>query len=124
LLEWDAPLPLSSNPQNKSCRQSARMTATVAARRQSRLLHRQADFVKSVKHTEPRTEQRLCKRLAVGAIAVGAVLRNVARLGRKRNERAFRRPHLCKAGIDRSQAAPAERIVAAGVEHDEIEPSA
>jgi hypothetical protein len=76
-------------------------------------------------------------RPGVWAVAVGAVLRHAAGLGGKRDQRALRGLHLCQsaAGVahpiavgilrpaDR-EASPAERIVAAGVEDDDVEPGA
>ena len=71
--------------------------------------------------SSPGSSHRLRQRLGVGAVAVGAVLRDVAGLRRKGNQRALRRLHLREPAGGRAQAASAERIVAAGVEDDEIE---
>ena len=64
------------------------------------------------------------QRLGIGAVAVGAVLRDVAGLRRVGDQRALRRAHLRKAAVGGAQAARAERIVTAGIEDHHVEPRA
>ena len=54
-----------------------------------------------------------------GLLLPVAVERDIARLRRERDQRALRRLHLRQPGSGRAQTAPAERIVAAGIEDHE-----
>ena len=62
--------------------------------------------------------------LRVGAVAVGAVERDIAGLRRVGDQRAFRCAHLGEAAVGGPQAARAERIVPAGIEDHHVEPGA
>jgi hypothetical protein len=57
-------------------------------------------------------------------VAVVAIQRDAARLGRKRNQRPDRRRHLRQTAGGRTHAVVPERIVAAGVEQHQVDPGA
>ena len=65
-----------------------------------------------------------CQRPGVGAVAVGAVERDIAGLRRVGDQRALGRAHLGEAAVGGPQAARAKRIVTAGIEDHHVEPGA
>jgi hypothetical protein len=64
------------------------------------------------------------QRARIGAVAVIAIERDAARLGRKRNQGPRRRLHLGEAPAGRAHAAVPKRVVAAGVEQQQVDPCA
>ena len=87
-------------------------------------LHGKADLVEGLEDIEAGLLDGRGQRLGVGAVAVAAVLRDVAGLCRVGNQRAFRRAHLGEAAVGGAQAARAERVVTAGIEDHHVEPGA
>jgi putative ABC transport system substrate-binding protein len=94
-------------------------------------------LVESLKDIEVGSAHRERERSGVGAVAVGAVLRNAARLGGKGDQRTLRGLHLRQPassvaqpnvlgvlGSTDRQAPPAERVVATGIQDDDVEPRA
>jgi hypothetical protein len=86
-----------------------------------RLHHRKADLVEGLEDIESRFADGLRQGLGIGAVAAEAIERNVSGLRRVGNQRAFRRPHLGEPALSGAQPAPAERIVAAGIEEYHVE---
>ena len=84
-------------------------------------LDREPDLVEGLEQAIARMLQGRGQRARIGAVAVVTVERDAARLGRKRNQRACRRLHLRQAAGRRVHAAVAERIVAAGIEQQQID---
>jgi hypothetical protein len=86
-----------------------------------RFLDLQPDVVEEAEDVQSRLVDRIDQRERERAILAGTVAGHRARLRRVGNQRAFRRLHLRKSAAGASQPGALERIVAAGVEDQDVE---
>jgi hypothetical protein len=97
-------------------------------------LHLQPDLVERIENAQAGLADGVRERPRIGAVAGGAVLRDAAGLGGKGDQSALGGLHLRKpaagvahpivlgvAGAPDREAPPAERVVAAGIEDDDVE---
>ena len=89
-----------------------------------RLLHGKADLVEGLEQAITGPLDRRGQRLGIRTVALIAVERDAARLGRKRNQRSRRGLHLGKTARCRTRPVVPEGIVATGVEQHEVDPRA
>ncbi len=88
------------------------------------VLHLQPDTVEQPEDVQPWLTHLVGQRHREGPVGAAAVSGDVAGLRGERDQRAFRRAHLRQPAGNPPRAETAKRIVAAGVEDDDVEPRA
>ena len=86
-----------------------------------RLLHLDADAVEHVQRVQSGLAHDPAQRRGVRAVTSGPVAGDVAGLRRIRDHRAFRRLHRRQSLRGPANAVAAERVVAAGIEDDDVQ---
>src|SRR5262249_48444450 len=84
------------------------------------LLDCQPSLIEHREHVEPWLADGTRERSGVGAMAVSAVQCDIARLRCVSDQRPLRCLHLSEPAASGAQAPPSERIIAAGIQNEEV----